>query len=568
MMDVFLNGMYATYFATLAVFLWVFARPWLAEKGHHRAYFWVTSISVGSALVALGQISDTLAGKEAPGLALAAAAPIFAGFVVNVFRNIWYWFAGKIGLGGGNQEHIRGAALADEKIVAKQLKHAKSRFSVGAVPVPVELETRGFLLAGSPGTGKSQTLTHALDALRADGATAVIADASGIYTSRYFSAGGKGFADAILNPFDQRCVKWSPLAELESQADIPALAKSLVPDGEGPAAEWNSYAQTFVEAVLEHCLSAGLGNGELFRILVVADLEELREVCAGTPAQPLVADGNERMFGSIRGIASSSAKFLQYLDENADAQNGFSIRRYLQSDNAGYLFLSYQQQHRDALKHMIACCVDVASRAVLSLPPSHDRRVIFALDELPLLGKIQSIVDLATNGRKHGAMIFAGLQTVAQLRELYGQETSQTLLACLGSWLVLRVSDAATAEYMSKYIGDEEKTRIVKSGGESGSMTNGTSKSENWQEQVVKDRVVLPSELQQMPDLRGVFNLAGPVPSAVVNLRIAAAHTAAEAFVAAPPRVRMKPQVQQGEQKQSGGTSRDAAAEIDSLDLL
>lgn len=552
----------------LAVWLWVL-RPWLAERGWHRTYAWATSAAVGAALVAVFSIPDLAGGKPAPGVGLFFGSALIATLLVNFARNAWAWIAEKAGIPGFGRNphaHIRGAALVDERAAAKQLKHAQSRFSVGAVPVPVELETRGFLLAGSPGTGKSQTLTHALDALRADGALAVIADASGIYAARYFD---EQRGDAILNPFDSRCVRWSPLAELESVADVPALSKSLVPDGEGSAAEWNGYAQTFTEAVVEHCFIAGLGNGELFRILVVADLEELCEVCAGTPAQPLVADGNERMFGSVRGIASSSAKFLQYLDPNADAKNGFSIRRYLHSERAGFLFLSYQQQHRDALKSMIACCVDVASRAVLSLPPSHDRRVVFALDELPLLGKIQSIIDLATNGRKHGAMIFAGLQAISQLREAYGNETAQTFLACLGSWLVLRVSDGATAEFMSKYLGEEEKTRIVKSGGESHQQLQmASNKSANWQEQVVKDRVVLPSELQAMPDLRGIFNLAGPTPAAVVNLRIADAHTKAEAFVAAPPRVRVKPQVQKGGQKQAGGTSQDAVAEIDSLDLL
>lgn len=553
--------------AGLAVWLWVM-RPWLAERGWQKTYFWATNGAIGSAVVAVGSIPDLMAGKDAPSAGIFLVGIVVAAMIVTFLRNIWHWLAEKAGsaVGGGSKDHLRGAKLAGEREVARTLKHTPSRFSVGAVPVPVELETRGFLLAGSPGTGKSQTLTHALDALRADGARAVVADASGIYTSRFHTDG----RDVILNPFDGRCEFWSPLAELESVADIPSLTKSLVPDGEGSAAEWNGYAQTFVEAVLEHCFTNDLTNGELFHFILSASNEELREICEGTPAQPLLAEGNEKMFGSIRGIAGSSAKFLRYLDPAAGVKNGFSIRRFVVAENHnGWLFLSYQQQHRDALKSMIACATDIASRAVLSLPPSPDRRIVFALDELPLLGKIQSIIDLATNGRKHGAMIFAGLQTISQLREAYGNETSQTFLACLGSWLVLRVSDGATAEYMSRYLGEEEKTRIVKSGGESHQGMQVTSgKSANWQEQVVKDRVVLPSELQAMPDLRGIFNLAGPTPAAVVNLRIAAAHTEAEAFIAAPPRVRVKPQVPQGEQKQAGGASRDAAAEADMLDLL
>lgn len=553
--------LYVLVAAGLAWWLWII-RPWLVERGRHQLARWTKSAAIGSAIIAVGTIADMKSPEPAMFFAGLFLATLFVTFLRNVKSYVAGGFQKIFGRDQDGAGYLRGAKIAVERDVAKQLRGTQSRFSVGLVPVPVELETRGFLLAGSPGAGKSQTLTHALDALRADGARAVVADASGIYTSRFYTG-----RDVIVNPFDERCAPWSPLAELESVADIPALAKSLVPDGEGSAGEWNSYAQTFVEAVLEHCFTAGLGNGEFFRILIVADMPELREICAGTPAQPLVAEGNERMFGSVRGIASSAAKFLQYLDPAAGATNGFSIRRHLVEEREGWIFLSYQQQHRDALKSMIACAVDVASRAVLSLPPSHDRRVIFGLDEMPLLGKVQSIVDLATNGRKHGAMIFAGLQTVAQVQAAYGRETAQTLLSCLGSWLVLRVADAETAEYMSRYLGEEEKTRIVASGGESKKFMESGSKSENWQQQILKDRVVMPSELQSLPDLRGIFNLAGPVPSAVVTLQIAAVHKQAEAFVAAPPRARVKPPFKQ-QQKQAGGTSRDSAAEIESLDLL
>lgn len=483
---------------------------------------------------------------------LGAGIAIFT-LLVGAARAGFAWLAGKAGFGGADKNHLRGAVLQDEQAVARGLRGQPSRFSVGQVPVPIELETRGFLLAGTTGTGKSQTLTHALDALRADGQRAVVADASGIYCSRFYDER----RDVIINPFDERSPAWSPLAEIESIADVPALAKSLVPDGEGAtAAEWNGYAQTFTEAVLEYCFLGGATNRELLYYLVSAGGEELREICSGTPAEALLAEENVKMFSNIRGIAASNAKFLRYLDPSAGAANGFSIRKHITEERDGWIFLSYQQQHRDALKSMIACAVDISARAVLSLPPSPDRRVVFGLDELPLLGKVQSIIDLATNGRKHGSVIFAGLQTISQARETYGPNTSQTLLACLGSWLVLRVSDPETAEYMSKYLGEEEKTRKVKSGGKSSqSMQWGGSKSDNWQQQVVQGRVMLPSELQSLPDLQGIFNLAGPTPAARVKLQVAGEHTTAEAFIAAPPRERAKRPAK--EQEQGGVASAD-----------
>lgn len=388
-----------------------------------------------SGLVANGRIGAALAAAyilinpaEIHGVGDVGAAVAIFTIMAGAVRAGWGWLAGKLGLLGADKNHIRGAKIADGQQVARALRGQKSRFSVGEVPIPTELETRGFLLAGSPGTGKSQTLTHALDALRADGQRAVIADASGIYTSRYYD---EKRGDVILNPLDARSVAWSPLAEIETVADIPAMCKSLVPDGEGEARTWSSHAQNALDAILEYCFTGGLNNAEIFRLVAVSDNEELREIFAGTPAQPLVAEGNEKMFGSVRGSMTDVLSAIRYLDPVADA-NSFSIRRHIAEERPGWIFLSYQQQHRDAQKSQIAACVDVASRAVLSLPPSHDRRVVFGLDELPLLGKIQSIIDLATNGRKHGAMIFAGLQTVAQLRGAYGPETSQTFLACLG----------------------------------------------------------------------------------------------------------------------------------------
>lgn len=445
--------------------------------------------------------------------------------------------------------HRRGAKIADAGSVARSLKGEPSRFSFGGIPVPIALETRSFLLAGSPGTGKSQALTCALDELRADGARAIVADASGQFLQRYH-----GTDDVILNPFDSRARDWSPLSEIEAISDCAAMARSMVPDSEGEGKVWSSYAQQFLEGVLEYLFSLGAGatNGELFRIVTVATTEELREILRGSPAVALVGEGNERMFSSVRGSTIDALSAIRHLNPESGA-DAFSIRKHIRDEAAGWLFLSYQQQQRPALARLISCQLDVAARAVLELPPDLNRRVIFALDELPLLGKVQSLIELLSNGRKHGGVVFAGLQTIAQLRELYGRETSQTLLANIGSWLTLRVSDAETAEYMSKNLGDEEKLRVTRSGGESQKSMElgGQTKSDNWSEQIVKDRIVMPSELQNLPDLTGYFNLAGPTPTTKITLDIVPSKTVAQAFVQAQPRAKKVESIAEVEQVSS-----------------
>lgn len=478
-------------------------------------------------------------------LALSAGFGLFA---YGCAAGAYQWLHGKI-FGASvadDAAHRRGAKIADAGSVARSLKGEPSRFSFGGVPVPIALETRSFLLAGSPGTGKSQALTAALDELRSDGARAVVADASGQFLQRYH-----GEQDIILNPFDQRARDWSPLSEIETISDCSAMAKSLVPDSEGEGKVWSSYAQQFVEGVLEYLFTLGAGatNGELFRIVTTATTEELREILRGSPAVALVGEGNERMFSSVRGSTIDALSAIRHLNPQAGS-SAFSIRQHIKNEADGWIFLSYQQQQRPALARLISCQLDVAARAVLELPPDLNRRVIFALDELPLLGKVQSLIELLSNGRKHGSVVFAGLQTIAQLRELYGRETSQTLLANIGSWLTLRVSDAETAEYMSKNLGDEEKLRVTRSGGESQKSMElgGQTKSDNWSEQIVKDRIVMPSELQNMPDLTGYFNLTGPTPTVKITLDLVPPKTVAPAFLAAPPRTRKVEPVAEVEQ--------------------
>lgn len=520
--------------AMATAWLWLLKNK-AEEAGNWPNVAWyLKSLAIGTGIMAVA-IALSL-GKGGNSLSEVGLGVFLFSFCVNLSRVIWRKLREKFG-GGRDDNHMRGAALVDGDVVIKQIRRSKvaTRLEIGGVPIPVELETRSFLLAGSPGSGKSQAMTVILDEVRASSDRAIIADASGQFYSRY----GGGSGDVLLNPFDQRSARWSPLAEIRHVADCASLTKSMIPDGIGSAAEWNGYAQSVLQPMLEHLAENGGTNGELFRLTCIAELGELREILNGTAAAPLVAEGNERMFGSVRAILSSYLKAYQYLDPAAGA-DGFSIRNYVDS-GTGWLFLTYQQDQRDALKPLLQAALDVASRAVLSLPVQLDRRVFFGLDEFPLLGNVNSIIDLLTNGRKHGAVALVGIQAISQLRETYGKEKTQTILSTLGTWLTLRVADHETADYMSKALGDEEVRRVVASGGESSSGAFQKNKSTNWQEQVATQKVVLPSELQTLPDLCGYLNIAGPLPICPVRLPLAEQRApAAAAFEAAPARARTK----------------------------
>lgn len=407
----------------------------------------------------------------------------------------------------GADETQRGSEVVPAKEVARRVKATKQKtfIELGGVPIPESSEPYHFLIAGSTGTGKSVAINTLLAKIRERGDTAILVDSGGDFLNKHF----REDRDFVFNPFDERCVGWSPTLEMQGAWDAQALARSIIPDGIGDSREWNSYAQTFVGSVLRKLWEANrLTLADFLYYVQVAPMKELKELLEGTPAVSQM--NSEKMFGSIRTIASNYLTSYDYLPTDKES---FSLTQMIQAEHSGILFVTYRDDQLDALRNIIASLLDVASRAVLSLEPNPNRRVWLIIDEFASIGRVQSVEAVATKARKAGGCLVLGIQSISQLKDRYGDNGAQTILSCLSSWLVLRCSDADTSEYMSRYIGEAEVSRSQtgKSSGDSGD-------SSSVSEQRLTKRVVLGSEIQQFENLHGLLKLAGGFPVCSVKL--------------------------------------------------
>jgi type IV secretory pathway TraG/TraD family ATPase VirD4 len=416
-----------------------------------------------------------------------------------------------LGKGGkGSSQVLRGREIISEAAAIKWLKKSgdldECRFKLGGVPVPEAVETRHFLLTGATGSGKTQAFFQITDSARKRGHRALVADLGGTFVKRYMRYG----KDVILNPFDQRGVHWSPFAEMRQSFDAARLAASMIPEGSGESKEWNGYARSVLEGILERLFERDMAtNQALVYYALGATTQELAELTAGTAAAVyFTSSGDDRQLASIRRIISTYIKPLTYLQPKA-GRDAFSIRKWIQQEGDGWLFISYRDDQLTALRAMIAAQIDTAASGILSTEDELDRRLWFVLDEFASLGEINSIEPLLNKGRKYGVCAALGYQSIAQPRMIYGRDRAQTILAGLSTWVVLRQQDAESAEYMSQYLGDEEIRREIKS-----SSNNKDSTSENTAEQYLRQRAIMPAELQQLADLQALVNIAGPLPPA------------------------------------------------------
>lgn len=414
----------------------------------------------------------------------------------------------------GAKKHQRGAEIVAAKKLAKlTATEDPGGLSIAGVPIPQVLEPLSFRFAGSPGSGKSMGINRLALQFRRRGDCAVVADAGG-----ELMAGLACAQDVILNPFDSRSASWSPFAEIADQGDADRITRSLIPDAEGESAPWNLYARQVLTATLVRLRETGRAtNGWLTFFCCAADKSEWGELVAGTPAQRWFAPENERAFGSIAAIISTFVTPISFLDPDA-GRDAFSVTEWVRGarEKQSILWIPYRPDSRAAIKDLVACWIDLVAVSSMSQRPDRNRRLWLVVDELCALGKVSALAAALAEGRKFGLAAIVGYQSVSQLRQVYGIDGHRALLACLQNKVVLATADAESAEALARDLGEAEVAREE----HSHSARLGEVASHSTREARTIEKVVLPSEIQDLPPLQGFMKLAGRHPIARIEIPV------------------------------------------------
>jgi len=438
-----------------------------------------------------------------------------SGLVVGLALGAALGYEGGKSLARGSVEadaHRRGSVIEEPPAPAKPRSRTVSLdrgLTLGGVPVPALDEPKHFKLIGTTGTGKSTAIRELLDQALARGDRAVIADPDGGYLQEFHQ---RERGDVVLNPFDSRSVKWDLFAEVKNEYDVEQLARSLIPDHDGQDRSWRAYARTFFTAVTRQAHAAGIDDvGELYRLLVVADTAELRGLVQGTPAQPFLDEHNSRMFDSIRSVTSSAVGALEHISKQTSP--GFSVRDWVSKESQGVLFMPYKAGQIAALHSTISAWMRLAIYETMDRDSekqagSDPQRLWFVVDELDALGQIDGLKDALARLRKFGGRCVLGFQSIAQVSSTYGHGEAHTIVENCGNTLILRCSASeggGTARFASQLIGEREVMRTA--------VSTSRRATEIWgsvthSKQLAVESAVLPSQVEQLPDLSGYLKFA------------------------------------------------------------
>jgi Type IV secretion-system coupling protein DNA-binding domain len=376
---------------------------------------------------------------------------------------------------------------------AERRVHGDGVALVPSISMGREREARHFLILGSVGGGKTQTMLHLIDEALARGDGLLVLDTKGDMMGGLPAVGDPLF----VAPHDRRSLVWDIATDCSVKQDARELAARFIPPSSDPM--WSEAAQEIFVACIVHLQTTrnkDWGWAELQRV-VTADIEQLASFARdhNPNALKLLGQPDSKTTMSILTTFQIHMRIVSVLAEAwpDPFARRFSIRAWLHNPTPHRpLILQHDPGYPELSRIWIGSMLGLLASAVGSptLTENPRRRVWLFLDEFPQLPPIKQFPTFLELGRSKGIAVVIGAQDTAQIRAVYGQDQAKSWFGMTGTKIITRINASEAAEDISRLIGEQQVERRTQSTTHVGGKTSVT---ESIQREV--RRVVTASEL-------------------------------------------------------------------------
>jgi type IV conjugative transfer system coupling protein TraD len=440
--------------------------------------------------------------------------PILIGFTAWLGLSMFFK---QLGQTEQQNKIVEGTKLLTPTGYEQKLKNKqKSPIQIGNVHWYKGAEVQHLLIAGDPGTGKSQTLNQLLKSIRDNGDIAIVFDPKSDFVRDFYDSK----IDQILTPFDKRSVNWSPWDDLEDDIALETFAEAVIKENKNDPF-WSNSARMILIAGLKKANAEHWTFQKAIHFLTTSNFQTLSQWFDGTE---VVSDfTNEKTASIIMTELKTRIKSLKYLTDVTDKKYVFSLQNWLNDNLAarhhGWLFLPLPEKYRAAYTPVISAQIELLANHILSLPTDRKRRIWFIVDELPSLPKLNALQRLLAQGRAYGVVGVLAIQNISQLKETYGSDGANSLAGLCSSALCLRTSDPATAEYFSKRLGKQLRKEFQENQSHSKNSHHKTS-TDGQSEHIAERATVSETMLLRLDDLKGVFSSKGVYNPVLIDVKL------------------------------------------------
>lgn len=338
-----------------------------------------------------------------------------------------------------------------------------------------DILSKHTLLIGGTGSGKTNTFYYFIEQLKKKmtaNDVMIIFDTKGDFESKFYSQG-----DIILgnsSKYKNITEKWNIYKELvvdgwndeNIQMNTNEITYSLFKDAMEKTNQqfFPSAARDLFASILLAHLKAGknsidirklafnnkalkgyfdkLNPKKIIKLLSVSP--ELSSVLS------YIGDGSSNQ---ALGVIAEMQNVIRKIFIGSFAQDGrFSVREFVRQKNARTLFIEYDLSMGETLTPIYRLLFDLALKEAMGRSES-EGNVYFVCDEFKLLPDLQHIEDGVNFGRSLGVKVFAGVQSIEQLYEIYGESKGKNIAAGFSSVYAFKANDSSTRDFISDLYG-------------------------------------------------------------------------------------------------------------------
>lgn len=326
----------------------------------------------------------------------------------------------------------------------------------------------------------------------------------------------------LFAPGSARSHRYNPLDAVRRgpamATDLANLAAFLIPEPRGDGAFWASSARNLFSALLGYVLESPVcENNRAIRATLsllstgkdIADLLAAIVKTEKAHLKPFIVDQfnqfipmPEKTRGSVVAHLIDALKpWNNPLIAAVTSASDFNIRE-LRTKRVS-LFIGAPLSDLESYRALVRVLVQqIHDQLMRELPETDDAlTVLLLLDEFPALQRMDAIVAKLPVSAGYGIRMAIVVQNLAQIDELYGRATRDTIISNTDLKLFVGINDNATADYVSEMLG----TRTVIARTVSGGKQSHPLAPRNITRSEVAAPLIRPDELMRLDKKKAIL---------------------------------------------------------------
>lgn len=230
-------------------------------------------------------------------------------------------------------------------------------------------------------------------------------------------------------------------------------------------------ADLFVKFVIDYALQKKtFTTSALVSELKNTDAQKMLKMIERNPdfasARSYLGDPS-RLTPQALGILAYLNSMVNDLFQGVFAENRstgeVSMRKLVHDGKGKVIFLEYDLSVGEVLGPMYSLLIDLALKEALTRQEDERAHLYLVVDEFKLLPDLQHIENALNYGRSKGIRVFAGIQSVSQIYEIYGEDKGKSILSGFLNCFAFKTLDKESREYTSERFGKNYSNMNYKS---------------------------------------------------------------------------------------------------------